>query len=74
MFAKRRLARHLDSDATAGEGTQNLLCAAQALAVLIGLGAHAATGINWADPVIALLLAGWAVGEGRHAWRGEDCC
>ena len=73
-FAKRRLARHLDSDATAGEGTQNLLCAAQALAVLIGLGAHAATGVNWADPVIALLLAGWAVREGRHAWRGEDCC
>ena len=73
-LAKRRLARHLDSDATAGEGTQNLLCAAQALAVLFGLGVHAATGENWVDPAIALLLAAWAVREGREAWRGEDCC
>lgn len=73
-IAKTRLARHLDSNATAGEGTQNLLCAAQALAVLIGLGVHAVTGVDWIDPVIALGLAGWAVREGREAWRGEDCC
>lgn len=73
-LAKTRLARHLDSEATAGEGTQNLLCAAQALAVLIGLGIHAVTGANWVDPVIALMLAGWAVREGWEAWRGEDCC
>lgn len=73
-IAKTRLARHLDSGATAGEGAQNLLCAAQALAVLIGLGVNAATGVDWVDPVIALLLAAWAVREGRRAWRGEDCC
>jgi len=73
-FAKRRLAVRVGSVATAGEGTQNLLCAAQALAVLVGLGVHAATGTNWVDPVIALLLAAWAVREGREAWRGGDCC
>lgn len=73
-IAKTHLARHLDSNATAGEGTQNLLCAAQALAVLVGLGVHAATGANWVDPAIALLLAAWAVREGVEAWRGEDCC
>ncbi len=73
-IAKTRLARHLDSDATAGEGTQNLLCAAQAAAVLVGLGIHAASGVNWVDPVIALALAAWAVREGLEAWRGEECC
>lgn len=73
-IVKTRLARHLDSNATAGEGTQNLLCAAQALAVLIGLGIHATTGVNWVDPALALALAAWAVREGREAWRGEDCC
>lgn len=73
-LAKRRLAARVGSVATAGEGTQNLLCAAQALAVLIGLGVHAATGADWVDPVIALLLAAWAVREGRGAWRGGDCC
>jgi divalent metal cation (Fe/Co/Zn/Cd) transporter len=73
-IAKTRLARHLGSDATAGEGTQNLLCAAQALAVLIGLGVHALIGIGWIDPAIALLLAAWAVREGLEAWRGQGCC
>jgi len=73
-LAKRRLATRVGSVATAGEGTQNLLCAAQALAVLVGLGAHAATGSNRVDPVIALLLAAWAIREGREAWRGGDCC
>ena len=72
--AKRRLGARLDSDATAGEGTQNLMCAAQAAAVLVGLAVHAATGIDWIDPVIALALAVWAVQEGREAWQGEECC
>jgi citrate synthase len=29
---------------------------------------------TWLDPVIGLLLAGWAVYEGLEAWRGENCC
>jgi divalent metal cation (Fe/Co/Zn/Cd) transporter len=72
--AKRRLGTQLGSGATAGEGTQNLLCAAQAAAVLVGLAVHALTGIEWLDPVIALGLAVWSVQEGREAWEGEDCC
>jgi divalent metal cation (Fe/Co/Zn/Cd) transporter len=64
----------LNSNATAGERTQKRLCAVQALSVLVGLGLHAATGVVWVAPVIALLLAAWAVREGREAWRGEDCC
>ncbi len=72
--AKQRLGRRLDSGATAGEGVQNLLCAAQAAAVLIGLAAVAAFGWHWTDPVIGLGLAAVAVYEGREAWRGEDCC
>ncbi|WP_207948146.1 cation transporter [Metallococcus carri] len=72
--AKRHLGQRLGSGATAGEGTQNLLCAAQAGAVLIGLAATAAWGWSWLDPAVALLLAGWAVREGISAWRGDDCC
>jgi divalent metal cation (Fe/Co/Zn/Cd) transporter len=73
-YAKRRLGTQLDSGATAGEGTQNLLCAAQAGAVLTGLAATAAWGWSWLDPAVALLLAGWAVREGTSAWHGDDCC
>ena len=72
--AKKRLGSALGSGATAGEGTQNLLCAAQAAAVLIGLTGTAAFGWAWVDPAIALLLATWAIREGIEAWRGEDCC
>jgi divalent metal cation (Fe/Co/Zn/Cd) transporter len=71
---KRRLGARLGSRATAGEGTQNLLCAAQAAAVLAGLAVTAAWGWWWADPVIALALAVVAIREGREAWRGDDCC
>lgn len=73
--AKHQLATRLGSAATAGEGTQNYLCAAQAAAVLAGLAATAAwPGGWWADPVIGLGIAAVAVREGAGSWRGEDCC
>jgi divalent metal cation (Fe/Co/Zn/Cd) transporter len=72
--AKRRLGARLGSGATAGEGTQNLLCAAQGAAVLAGLAANAAFGAWWLDAAIALALAAIALNEGRDAWRGEGCC
>jgi divalent metal cation (Fe/Co/Zn/Cd) transporter len=71
--AKSRVAHQLGSAATRSEGRQNLLCAYLSAALLIGLGANAALGWWWADPVTALLIAGVAVNEGRDAWRGEGC-
>lgn len=71
--AKRRLAAILGSGATAGEGTQNILCGIQAAAVLVGLSANALVGAWWLDPLIGLLIAFVAVREGREAWRGEGC-
>jgi divalent metal cation (Fe/Co/Zn/Cd) transporter len=72
--AKRRLGRQLDSAATAGEGTQNMLCAYLAAGVLAGLLANALFGWWWLDPVAALFIALVAVREGRETWRGESCC
>jgi divalent metal cation (Fe/Co/Zn/Cd) transporter len=73
--AKRRLGRRLQSAATAGEGTQNLICAAQAGAVLLGLAVIAAWPGGWPiDPIIALGIAAWSVWEGTESWRGADCC
>jgi divalent metal cation (Fe/Co/Zn/Cd) transporter len=71
--AKTRVAHQLGSAATRSEGRQNLLCAYLSAALLVGLGANAAFGWWWADPVTALLIAGVAVNEGREAWRGEGC-
>ena len=73
-IAKRRLADKLGSRATRGEGTQNLLCAYLAAAVLIGLLGNTLFGLWWLDPVAALVIAGVAVREGLETWRGEGCC
>jgi len=70
--AKRRLGARLDSAATAGEGTQNLLCAYLAVAVLAGLLANALLGWWWLDPVVALGIAGLAVREGVEAWHARN--
>jgi divalent metal cation (Fe/Co/Zn/Cd) transporter len=71
--AKRRIGNRLRSDATAGEGTQNILCAYLSLAILVGLGANAVLGFWWADPAVALIVAVVAVQAGLRTWRGEAC-
>jgi divalent metal cation (Fe/Co/Zn/Cd) transporter len=71
--AKHRLAERLGSTATAGEGTQNVLCGVQAAAVLVGLAANAVVGAWWLDPLIGLFIAFVAIKEGREAWKGETC-
>jgi divalent metal cation (Fe/Co/Zn/Cd) transporter len=72
--AKQRIGQRLGSRATAGEGTQNLLCAYLAAGVLTSLALNAAFGLWWADPAVALGIAAIALHEGRETWRGEGCC
>ncbi|MFL5894026.1 MAG: cation diffusion facilitator family transporter, partial [Thermoleophilaceae bacterium] len=70
-IAKGRVGEALGSSATKSEGRQNMLCAYLSGALLIGLGANAAFGWWWADPITALVIAAVAAREGREAWRGE---
>ncbi len=75
--AKKRLGNQLRSHATAGEGTQNILCAYLSLAILLGLGANALFGFWWADPLVALIVAVVAIQAGIRTWRDEaydDVC
>ena len=72
--AKHRIGQRLGSGATAGEGTQNLLCAYLAAGVLASLALNAAFGLWWADPAVALAIAALAINEGRQTWQGEGCC
>jgi divalent metal cation (Fe/Co/Zn/Cd) transporter len=73
-IVKQRIGREMGSTATRGEGTQNLLCAYLAAALLVGLLGNALVGAWWLDPVVGLLIAGVAVREGLETWRGEGCC
>ncbi len=71
--AKLRLGARLGSGATAGEGTQNILCALLAGATLIGLLGQSLLGVWWLDPLAGLFISVVAVREGFSAWRGDAC-
>ena len=72
---KLKLGQRLGSGATAGEGIQNLMCAAQAAAALIAL-VGASAGLGVIDPIAALVVAAIAAAESVKLWRGQqdDCC
>jgi divalent metal cation (Fe/Co/Zn/Cd) transporter len=72
-WAKQRIGEKLGSRATYGEGTQNVLCAILAGAVLVRLAANTLLGLWWLDPTIALLISAICVREGQKAWRDEEC-
>jgi len=72
--AKHRIGQRLGSSATAGEGTENLLCAYLAAGVLVSLALNGAFGLWWADPAVALAIAALAIKEGHQTWQGEGCC
>ncbi len=71
---KHTIGQRLGSGATAGEGTQNMLCAYLATGVLTGLALNAAFGLWWADPAVALAIGALALNEGRQTWHGRGCC
>jgi divalent metal cation (Fe/Co/Zn/Cd) transporter len=72
--AKQSIGSRLGSGATAAEGAQNMLCAYLAAGVLAGLVLNAAVGLWWADPAVALGIAGLALKEGHETWHGHGCC
>jgi divalent metal cation (Fe/Co/Zn/Cd) transporter len=74
--AKRKVGRELNSSATVSEASQNQICAYLSVALLAGLLLNAVAGWWWADPGAALVIAAFALHEGRESWRGNacDCC
>ncbi len=72
---KLGLGQRLGSGATAGEGIQNLMCAAQATAALIAL-IGASAGLSVIDPIAALVIAATAATESVKLWRDDQdgCC
>jgi divalent metal cation (Fe/Co/Zn/Cd) transporter len=73
-YLQRRAGRELGSRTAVADSKQALLCTYLSGVLLVGLALNAVAGWSWADPVAALVIAGFAVREGRQAWRGESCC
>lgn len=72
--AKRRVGRSMGASTVVADSAQTWLCASLSAVLLIGLGANAAFGWWWADPVAGLVIAAVAAREGNEAWRGHNCC
>lgn len=72
--AQRRAGRELGSASAVADSRQTLLCTYLSAVLLAGLLLNALFGWWWADPLVALAIAGVALKEGRTAWRGQHCC
>jgi divalent metal cation (Fe/Co/Zn/Cd) transporter len=70
---ERRTGRELGSASAVADSRQTLLCAALSAVLLVGLLLNATLGWWWADPLAALVIAGFAVREGVEAWHGDAC-
>jgi divalent metal cation (Fe/Co/Zn/Cd) transporter len=73
-WGKLRAAREIGSEALRAEAMETLACSYLSFTLLLGLGANAALGWWWADPVAALLMIPWLIQEGRENVRSEECC
>lgn len=69
--SKRRLARHLKSDALRADAVQTIICAYLSAILLTGLALNAQLGWWWADPLAALAMVPIITREGLEAWRGD---
>ncbi len=76
--AKRRMAPVIGSRAVQAEASQTLLCSLMSAALLVGLGANAAFGWWWADPLAGVSIAVAAGYAGVTTWNAESlehtCC
>jgi len=72
-LAERRAGRELGSATAIADSRQTLICAVLSGAVLAGLLLNTLFGWWWADPIAALVVAGFAIREGVEAWRGDAC-
>lgn len=72
-WIERRTGRELGSASAVADSHQTLLCAWLSAVLLVGLVLNSALGWWWADPLAALVIAGFAVREGLEAWHGDAC-
>lgn len=73
-LGQRFTGRELGSRSAVADSKQTLLCAYLSGVLLAGLLLNSILGWSWADPLAALVIAAWAVKEGREAWKGDACC
>lgn len=71
---ERRTGRELGSASAIADSKQTLICSYLSGVLLVGLVLNSTLGWWWADPLAAVVIAGFAVREGLEAWKGDACC
>jgi divalent metal cation (Fe/Co/Zn/Cd) transporter len=70
--AKRRVGLALGGDPLVlADAAETRICVLLSVSTLAGLALHALTGAAWLDPIAGLVIAAFAIHEGREAWEGE---
>lgn len=70
--AKTKVANQLGGDPLIlADAAETRICVWLSVATLLGVGLYQLTGAAWLDPLAGLVIAGFAVHEGREAWEGE---
>ena len=68
-FAQRRTGSELGNEVLVAQSAETWISNYLSISLLIGLGANAAFGLWWADPVVALGVAAIALKEGVAVWQ-----
>ena len=71
---KMSTGRKLDSRLLMADAKETQLCAWLSVSTLAGLLAFYILSWNWVDSVASLVIAVFAINEGREAWAGELAC
>jgi hypothetical protein len=72
--AKRRVGQQLGSRLVLADAAETRLCAWLSVSTFAGLVGFALVGASWIDSIAGLVIAWFAVREGREAWAGEIGC
>ena len=70
--AKTKVAEQLGGDPLIlADAAETKICVWLSVSTLLAVGLYQLTGAAWLDPLAGLVIAGFAVHEGREAWEGE---
>ena len=70
--AQREAGRAMGNGVVVAQASETWLSNALSVSLLVGLGLNAAFGIAWADPVAALVVAGFALYNARESWEQAE--
>jgi len=70
--AKRKAGQQMNSRLVIADAAETKLCAWLSVSTFAGLFAYALLGWTWLDPIAGFIIAGFAIMEGKEAWKANS--